>query len=71
MSYFTCHLFYSLSVGYGAIAVNTIIEEDILITTKKKKDKKNEVNEKKKEIPPPPKLNFTEEDLNLFKVLYN
>ena len=64
---FTC--FISLPVGYGAIAINTTIGEDVLIPTKKKGNKKNEAVEEKRDIPPPPKLNFTEEDLNSLKVL--
>jgi hypothetical protein len=65
---FRFHLFYFLSVGYGAIAINTTIEEDVLIASKIKGNKKNEAKESKKDIPPPPKLNFTEEDLNLLQV---
>jgi predicted membrane protein len=63
------HLICFLSVGYSAIAINTTIEEDVLINTKKKGNKKNEVKEEKKDVPPPLKLKFTEEELNLFKVL--
>lgn len=58
-----------LLVGYGAIAINTTIDEDVLIITKKKGNKKNEAIEEKKDIPPPPKLNFTEKDLDSIKVL--
>ena len=57
-----------LLVGYGAIAINTTIDEDVLIITKKKGNKKNEAIEEKKDIPPP-KLNFTEKDLDSIKVL--
>ncbi|KAI9555235.1 hypothetical protein GHT06_017750 [Daphnia sinensis] len=58
----------AVKLGYGAIAINTTIEEDVLITTKKKTNKKGDAVEDKKEIPLPPKLNFTQEELDSFKV---
>ena len=63
------------SVGYSAIAVNTIVEEDILMPVKKEKGGKKNNNDsasvEKKEIPPPPTLNFTKQELLDLKVKHH
>ena len=63
---------HTFSVGYTAIAINTVVEEDTLAPAKKLKGKQkaNQTStEQKKDIPLPPKLGFTEEELSVLKVI--
>lgn len=55
------------TVGYSAVAINTVIEEDFLISAKKK-GKKKDSGEDAKEIPPPPTITFTEKELSTLRV---
>ena len=55
------------AVGYSAIAINTVIQEDFLIAAKKK-GKKKDALEEVKEIPPPPTIPFTEQELSAMRV---
>ena len=57
-------------MGYSAIAINTVIQEDVLIPPKKK-GKKKDVAEEVKEIPPPPTLSFTDKELSILRVNLN
>jgi len=57
----------AVQLGYSAIAINTVIQEDFLITAKKK-GKKKDALEEVKEIPPPPTIPFTEQELSAMRV---
>merc|ERR1712071_511659 len=56
----------AVKLGYSAIAINTVIQEDVLIPPKKK-GKKKDVAEEVKEIPPPPTLSFTDKELSILR----
>lgn len=57
-------------VGYSAVAINTVVREEVLVPAKKNKGKLNKSSlvEEKSDIPLPPKLGFSDEELSTLQV---